>query len=482
MQRASEPGKPDSVLAAEPDEMMRISVDGVKNWGIFPHVFQGATDGMLVLEPHPSGNPIILAANDSFIQRSGYTLRELVGKPLTRFFDEKFEKILSEMIDPLMAGETVVFETVHQRSHCADIPVELTARIIRSGDKVYIFSAGRDISSRKKMEQELRQSQKLLFLVNAIAKVFLTVPDAEMYSEVLSIILNFLKSKIGVFGYIDESGALVCPSMTRDVWEKCQMAGKNVVFPPETWGGIWGRCLKEKKAEYTNDSFSVPKGHIPVERALSVPIIFQEKLIGMLMVGNRENDYGDEDQKTLEKIASQIAPILNVRLQRDREEKERRRAEQEVQKKNLEAEQNNLALKGVLSQIEQEKNTIRENVALNMNRNIRPLIEKLKRMEGQRRTSEGYVRKMQLIKRMEDGLNDINSDCCRRIRQLRANLTSSEVRICHMIKSGYRTKEIAEMQSISVNTVNNHSRNIRKKIGLSRKKVSLKTFLNNLLD
>ena len=55
-------------------------------------------------------------------------------------------------------------------------------------------------------------------------------------------------SEYGVFGFIDERGDLVAPSMTRDIWDKCQMPEKSIVFPREEWGGIWGRALREAKS------------------------------------------------------------------------------------------------------------------------------------------------------------------------------------------------------------------------------------------
>jgi signal transduction histidine kinase len=180
----------------------------------------------------------------------------------------------------------------------------------------------------KQARQELQEKERELGIRNRISHLFLTTPDNEMYAEVLQVVLEVMKSKYGVFGYINSDGALVCPSMTRDIWHQCQMPEKEIVFPREIWGGIWGKALIEKKSLYSNDPFQVPQGHIPILRAMDVPIIYQGKVIGNLMVGNKQTDYDVEDLGSLEAIANHIAPVLHARLQRDKHENNLIRTEQ----------------------------------------------------------------------------------------------------------------------------------------------------------
>ena len=187
-----------------------------------------------------------------------------------------------------------------------------------------------DITERRQTVEALRKSQQDLALRIDIADIFLTAPEEEMYADVLGIVLKALRSKHGIFGYIDDNGALACPSMTREVWEQCRMPDKTAVFPRETWGGIWGRALIESKTQLSNQPLEVPRGHIPMNRALIVPIVHQERAIGLLEVANKDTDYDDRDRKMLESIATQIAPILHARLQRDARERDRKRAEDEI--------------------------------------------------------------------------------------------------------------------------------------------------------
>jgi PAS domain S-box-containing protein len=162
-------------------------------------------------------------------------------------------------------------------------------------------------------------------------EIFLTFPGNEMYGEVLQVILKEMKSDYGIFAYIDEEGAAIAPSLTRDVWEKCHVPEKSIVFPRDTWGNsIWGKAITEKRSICANEPFDVPEGHIPINRALGVPILYQGEVIGHFLVGNKETDYDDSDREKLEAIALSISAILNARIQRDRQEQRRKQAEQDL--------------------------------------------------------------------------------------------------------------------------------------------------------
>ena len=202
---------------------------------------------------------------------------------------------------------------------------ERTAELAHSNEILRL-----EIRERERTEEALRQSERELAIRNRIKEIFLTVPDQEMYGDVLQMVLEAFESKFGIFGYVREDGAIVYPSLTRDIWDQCQVPDKDIVFPRESWAGIWGRALTEKKSFRSNGPFRVPMGHIPITNFLVTPIVHQEELIGILNLANKATDYSEADQELLERIASSIAPVLKARLQRDREERERQRVEDAV--------------------------------------------------------------------------------------------------------------------------------------------------------
>ncbi len=252
----------------------------------------------------------------------GLEREDVIGKNALDYVPpERHDVARAALQRVLQEGRTETYETVGAgpRGEQAWYSTRLgPARL--NGEIVAAVCVATDIT-------EHHRAREVLQSRNRIADIFLTVPDERMYGDVLQVILDVMESQHGAFGFIDENGAIVFPSMTRDIWEQCQVPDKDIVFPRETWGGIWGRALTEKRSLYSNGPLNVPEGHIPVCRALSVPITHRKEVIGLLLVGNKATDYENKDRELLETIAVHIAPVLNARLERERQEAKRHQAE-----------------------------------------------------------------------------------------------------------------------------------------------------------
>ena len=205
---------------------------------------------------------------------------------------------------------------------------ERTDELIKANDQLK-----QEIAERQRAEERLR-------IRNTIARVFLTIPGEQVFGEVLQTILKVTESKHGIFGYINEDGALVCPSLTSKVWDKCQGVDKSVVFPRDKWDdSLWCQAIRDKKTLYSNEPSHVPDEHIPIDRDLAVPIIHETDVIGLIHITNKATDYDAQDVELLEDIVVHvIAPVLYARLLEDRQDKARRRAEEALEQVNKDLE------------------------------------------------------------------------------------------------------------------------------------------------
>ncbi len=171
--------------------------------------------------------------------------------------------------------------------------------------------------------------QDLLEVQNRIASILLTTPHDEMYGEVLDTVLDISESLDGVFAYIDENGAAVAPCITKSVRSKCRFWGGSMSIPRSEWKTcLCTRSITEKKSLILDRRRNVHRGCMQAERALAVPILYQDQAIGFIEVVDKKTPYTKKDVLALEKIVQFIAPALHARLQRQFEEKRRIRLEE----------------------------------------------------------------------------------------------------------------------------------------------------------
>ncbi|MDZ7737580.1 MAG: ATP-binding protein [Bacteroidales bacterium] len=175
----------------------------------------------------------------------------------------------------------------------------------------------RDVTEQKTAEQELRYTQRKLEIQNQITESFIRKEFDEAFYEVLKNLQKVFKSSFGFFGYINQDGDLVSPSLTREIWEKCQVEDKSIVFPKSSWTGLWGDSLIQRKNLLKNENLIVPEGHIQLENAMAAVIIFKDELIGQIVLGNKEGGCSESDLNELTEICNYIAPLLNAERNED---------------------------------------------------------------------------------------------------------------------------------------------------------------------
>jgi len=153
------------------------------------------------------------------------------------------------------------------------------------------------------------------------------------------------------------------------------------------------------------------------------------------------------------------------------EELKNREAELEIKSTNLE--EVNTALKILLKERENDKFELEEKILSNVKELIFPYIEKLKKS----RLDSSHMTYVNII---DTNLNDIVSPFLQKMALKFAHLTPTEIQIANLIKGGSTTKEISMTLNISSGAINFHRNNIRKKLGLNKSKVNLRSYLVSL--
>jgi diguanylate cyclase (GGDEF)-like protein len=108
---------------------------------------------------------------------------------------------------------------------------------------------------------------------------------------------------------------MVSPTMTRDIWDKCQVEDKSIIF--EKLSGLWGWVLDNRQPILTNTpsedprSCGIPPGHLPIRRFLSAPALIGGKLVGLIALANSDRNYMERDLDLITRMASFYAVALH---------------------------------------------------------------------------------------------------------------------------------------------------------------------------
>ncbi|MBW1722409.1 MAG: PAS domain S-box protein [Deltaproteobacteria bacterium] len=167
------------------------------------------------------------------------------------------------------------------------------------------------------------------------------------------------------------------------------------------------------------------------------------------------------------------ATLVNVvditERKRAEEALKKREAELEVQSRKLE--ETNTALRVLLDQRNEDRIELQKNILFNVEKLIMPFVEDLEKAPLD-------ARHMAYVKIIKSNLHDIIDPFYRELSATHPILTPRQIQVANLIKVGKTTKEIAEILCVSKAAVDFHRDKIRKKLGLTNKKVNLRSYLS----
>ncbi len=155
------------------------------------------------------------------------------------------------------------------------------------------------------------------FLLELYRKA-LSLSDSDLYEYFLDHAVNVTKSTIGFFHFVSEDQK----SIKLTEWNKEALKNCKAVYPkhyPIENAGNWADSIRQKRPIIFNDfakspnQKGLPKGHTPVKRMLSVPILEEDKVRAVFGVGNKTRPYNKEDVIHLELVAYELTKIMKQR-------------------------------------------------------------------------------------------------------------------------------------------------------------------------
>jgi len=385
---------------------------------------------------------IITYVNSKFGNMLGYKPENLIGKSVTDFLDDRNKQIFKNEIAIRKKGKVSSYEIEWVCKDGKKIPTIMSPQAIfdEKGQFKGSFSVITNISKFKQVEEESRQSkERFRNLVETTSDWVWEVDKDSRYTYVSPKIRD-------VLGYHPE-----------------EIIGKTPfdLMPTEETdrvSKIFDKIRVKKEPLHCLENINLHKnGHTVVLETSGVPFFDGD---GELC-GYRGIDRDITQRKQAEMKLKKAHDELDKRV------KERTR-ELEIQKNNIE--EANIAMQVLLDKRQGDKKEMEDNVLMAVKEMIAPYVEKFKKtkLSDQQKT---------LLKIVESNLNEIISPFSRKMSLKFLNLTPAEIHVANLIRYGIDSKEIADIMSLSPQTIYNHRKNIRKKFGLENKKTNLRSHL-----
>lgn len=261
----------------------------------------------------------------------------VIGKPLARLFHSEDVGIFHQKFHQVFLTEDRLSCEIRFNKTDGEIMfalLECNSMINSKGERLLAKMIMTDITLRKLAEALLEKQSKITEAMHELAVNVLAAKSIEHVASIaLEEALQITRSKHGYAGYIDPyTGSLICPTLTHEIWDQCDVSSKNFVF--ESFVGLWGWGINNKSCVVSNcpsrdaRSIGTPRGHIAIQRVLCVPAMDVEKVVGQISVANAECDYTQEDVETLQRLAS----IFSLGIQAKLEEEAKNRVISDLEK------------------------------------------------------------------------------------------------------------------------------------------------------
>ncbi|GAB4300068.1 MAG: hypothetical protein Kow0098_27060 [Ignavibacteriaceae bacterium] len=99
-------------------------------------------------------------SNDRACEVYGYTPVEFSQMTIYDLRSPEESQLVFNQLEKIIKNGSAFFEAVHVKKDGTLFPVEINSRVIRLQDEIFLFSVVRDITERKKAEEDLIQSEK----------------------------------------------------------------------------------------------------------------------------------------------------------------------------------------------------------------------------------------------------------------------------------------------------------------------------------
>jgi len=141
----------------------RAAVERIALAGRYAHLTRYVNDAVLLIDEDGA----IVEANDRAAAMHGYSIDELLQLPIQSLLEQSGAPSPCEVLASLKEKGGIMFESVHRRKDGSTLQVEVSARLIELEGRYFHQSIIRDITERKRAQEQLRRATRAMRVLSA---------------------------------------------------------------------------------------------------------------------------------------------------------------------------------------------------------------------------------------------------------------------------------------------------------------------------
>jgi PAS domain S-box-containing protein len=191
----------------------------------FRDIFDSLQDALFILDPEGR----VIEANETAYIGLSYSRAELLGMTTLEIDAEGNAEMVPQRLQRIRQEGSLIFETLHRRKDGSVFPVEVHCKVFEYEGSKAILSIARDISERRRLEQEILEGKHdLAYLIDSIEGMVYSCRNDENWTMTFvshgCLALTGYKSNELLHNRVVAYNDLIHPDDRRYVWDTVQEA------------------------------------------------------------------------------------------------------------------------------------------------------------------------------------------------------------------------------------------------------------------
>jgi PAS domain S-box-containing protein len=307
--------------------------------GRYAHLRSQVNDIVLLID----GEGKIVEANDRAVEAYGYTREELTRMSVRDLRSANGQGALAEVWRTVVKQGWAVSEAEHRRKDGSAMPVEASARVVDLDGRHYCQSVIRDVSERKRGEEELRRVTRALRVLSACNQAVVRSADEDsLYREVCEAITGVADYAMAWIGAPEDDAGRAVRVVKAAGRGKAYLDSIDISWADEPRGrGPVGTCLRTGEIVLCGDAtldasfepWRTRAGDYGLKALISLPLRCDGAVFAALSIYAAEPDaFHPEERRLLEELAMDVSYGVETRRRR----REQARAEEAVRQSEME--------------------------------------------------------------------------------------------------------------------------------------------------